>query len=127
VLLQRRADDKLTWPGYLDISTAGHIDLGESPIAAAMRESREEIGLDLDPNHLKLIFVNRKKPPVYSEIQWVYLYELESDHDFTLHDGEVSSLDWHRLDDIKDSVLETDTLHLVPHTEVYFAQLFQHL
>ena len=32
VLLQVRAKDKATWPDYLDISAAGHIDFGEAPL-----------------------------------------------------------------------------------------------
>jgi 8-oxo-dGTP pyrophosphatase MutT (NUDIX family) len=125
VLLQRRAEDKKTWPGYRDISAAGHINLGESPVIAALRESEEEIGLRVEPQNLRLVFLNRKDPPVYNELQWVYIYELQGDQDFTLTDGEVSDLEWYSLEKIKKSALDTDELHIVPHSPAYFAQLFQ--
>ena len=44
LLVQQRALSKKTWPGYLDISAAGHIDAGETAVEAAVREAEEEIG-----------------------------------------------------------------------------------
>lgn len=55
VLLQRRALAKDNWPGKWDISVAGHVSAGESAIDAAVREAREELGLDLNPSELKHI------------------------------------------------------------------------
>jgi isopentenyldiphosphate isomerase len=43
VLLQRRARDKASWPGYLDASAAGHLRAGEA-IADGLREAEEELG-----------------------------------------------------------------------------------
>lgn len=52
VLLQRRALIKENWPGLWDLSVAGHVSAGESAIDAALRETREEIGLELHPDEL---------------------------------------------------------------------------
>jgi isopentenyldiphosphate isomerase len=43
VLLQRRAADKASWPGYLDASAAGHLLAGER-IGDGLREAEEELG-----------------------------------------------------------------------------------
>jgi isopentenyldiphosphate isomerase len=43
VLLQRRAHDKSSWPGFLDASAAGHLLAGES-IRDGLREVDEELG-----------------------------------------------------------------------------------
>ena len=48
ILLQRRSDQVKNWPGYWDISAAGHVSLGETPLDAALREAQEEIGITLD-------------------------------------------------------------------------------
>src|SRR5687768_17055127 len=48
VLLQKRARAKENWPGFWDVSVAGHVSAGENAIDAAIREAREEIGLDLE-------------------------------------------------------------------------------
>jgi isopentenyldiphosphate isomerase len=44
VLLQRRAHDKASWPGYLDASAAGHLVAGET-VADGVREAEEELGV----------------------------------------------------------------------------------
>jgi isopentenyldiphosphate isomerase len=43
VLLQRRARDKASWPGYLDASAAGHLIAGEA-VSDGLREADEELG-----------------------------------------------------------------------------------
>ena len=52
VMLQRRALVKLTWPGLWDVSVAGHVSAGETPVEAAIRETREEIGLRITAEDL---------------------------------------------------------------------------
>jgi isopentenyldiphosphate isomerase len=43
VILQRRADDKDTWPGALDVSVGGHYRAGET-LRDVVREMSEEVG-----------------------------------------------------------------------------------
>lgn len=50
--LQQRQFDRPLYPGGFDLSSTGHIDPGESPETAMLREAREEIGLVLDANAL---------------------------------------------------------------------------
>jgi len=45
LLLQKRSANKDVQPGKWDTSVGGHLDLGESYIAAACREMREELGI----------------------------------------------------------------------------------
>ena len=47
-LLTRRASDLADHPGQFALP-GGRIEPGESALAAALRETREEVGLDLDP------------------------------------------------------------------------------
>ena len=44
VILQRRADDKDTWPGALDVSVGGHYRAGES-LADVIREMPERLSV----------------------------------------------------------------------------------
>ena len=51
LLVQRRAATKGTWPGYLDVTAAGHLAAGEEPMDG-LREVEEELGLRVDPGRL---------------------------------------------------------------------------
>lgn len=51
LLVQRRASGKSTWPGKLDVSVAGHLGAGETPLDAR-RELEEELGLRVEPESL---------------------------------------------------------------------------
>ncbi len=51
LLAQRRAPEKDTWPGRLDVTAAGHLAAGEEPLDG-LREVEEELGLRVDPSRL---------------------------------------------------------------------------
>lgn len=55
VLLQRRAADKDSYPGLLDISCAGHVVAGETPLEAALSELREELDFTVEPAELQFL------------------------------------------------------------------------
>lgn len=67
VLLQRRQGTNL-WPGFLALP-AGHIDKGENTYEAAIREAKEELGIDISQNDIIDTFVvnrrNKSLPPYY--------------------------------------------------------------
>ena len=54
VLLQKRSDDKDSFPGCYDISSAGHIPAGNGFEESAVRELREELGVEADIKELVL-------------------------------------------------------------------------
>lgn len=130
ILLQKRAAQKWTWPNCFDISAAGHIDLGEDPLTAAIRETQEEIGLEVAPTDLELIMVHRRKMSAGSgrtenEFCWVYLLELGDTHDFTLETEEVAGLEWKLLNDFRTEVLEQHSGNYVPHGDGYFTAVIE--
>lgn len=52
VLLQKRSDNKDSFPGCYDTSSAGHIPAGVDFEDSALRELREELGLTADSSEL---------------------------------------------------------------------------
>ncbi len=58
VLLQRRARDKRSWPGFLDASAAGHLIAGEA-IRDGLREADEELGAAYAFDDLESLGVHR--------------------------------------------------------------------
>lgn len=53
VLLQLRAPQKKSFPNKWDISVAGHVDAGETPLQAVQREYQEELGIAWDLGKLE--------------------------------------------------------------------------
>lgn len=122
ILVQKRAANKRTWPNRYDISAAGHIDLDETPLDAALRETGEEIGLNTISDELKLFCVHRtylkaENGAIENEFQWLYSLELTSNTDFTLQASEVESLAWVPLSKFK---AEHTGEQYVPHGTIYY-------
>lgn len=123
VLVQKRANTKRTWPNLYDISAAGHIDSGETPMVAALREAKEEINLDIEPTQLKLFNVMRVHMVsgtglIENEFQWLYLLRLNEDVSFELQEFEVASLEWVSLESF---TVDSASNSYVPHGELYYA------
>lgn len=55
LLLQKRSRFKDTSPGKWDISVGGHLDAGETYLDAALRECREEIGIEVGESDLEAL------------------------------------------------------------------------
>jgi isopentenyldiphosphate isomerase len=58
VVLQRRADTKVAFPGLLDLSATGHLAAGEQPVEG-LRELREELGVEVATTALHPLGVRR--------------------------------------------------------------------
>ncbi len=56
ILLQKRSKNKKLYPNVWDISAAGHVDVAESAIDAAVRETAEELGLILKKEDFEFAF-----------------------------------------------------------------------
>lgn len=55
LLIQRRSKTKINHPDMLDISVAGHVSSGETSLQGAIREIKEEVGMDVTKNQLEKI------------------------------------------------------------------------
>lgn len=127
VLLQKRSATKRTWPNCYDISAAGHIDLGEDPLQAAVRETKEEIGLDITPDQLHHIGVHRAHMVAptgdfENEFEWLYLLQLPSDNTFTMQEVEVASVEWKPLQEFKQETADNADDY-VTHGDAYYARI----
>ena len=124
-LIQRRASNKRTWPNMLDVSVAGHVEMGEAPEGAAVREAKEEIGLSISVDDLIATGTHRtrlvaKNGIIENEIQFLFVLELQTGEDFELKRSEVSSIDWVPLNKFKASYNGDD---YVPHGDDYYQKV----
>jgi isopentenyldiphosphate isomerase len=100
LLLQRRAATKDTWPGYLDITAAGHLSAGEKTLDG-LREIEEELGLKVNPERLVplgTIKIEQQLPAGYDrELHEVFLLQDNTPpENLRLQKEEVESI--YRLD-----------------------------
>jgi len=91
LFLQKRSLNKDCFPGAWDSSASGHLDTGESYDACAVRELREELGLELARAPERL-FKIAACPETGQEFVWVYRCVAEGP--FTLHPDEIECGDW---------------------------------
>lgn len=91
VFLQKRSLAKDCFPGTWDSSASGHLDVGETYDACAVREVREELGLALDGVPERL-FKLAASPDTGWEFVWVYRGNAEGP--FRLHPEEIDCGEW---------------------------------
>lgn len=97
LLVQRRAAAKSTWPGYLDVTVAGHIGTGEEPVKGGLRELEEELGLRVSPDRLIPLGTRRVEQEIPAgrdrEFHEVYLvHDPTPARDLRLQREEVASV-----------------------------------
>lgn len=117
VLLQRRAWQKENWPGKWDVSVAGHVGAGETAEEAAIREAREELGLelrDLEPvGTVREQCVLNGGTYIDNEVHEIFLARRDVDLDtLTLDPNEVAEVALVPLDELA-------SFDLVPHPDEY--------
>jgi len=98
--LQKRSMTKDREPGKWDSSSSGHVDSGEDYDACAVRELREEIGLDMNVGTV----ATRASPPLQklfkiaagpeTDQEFVWVYRCQSEGPFRLHPDEIERGEW---------------------------------
>ena len=113
VLVQKRAAGKDAFPGCWDISSAGHIPAGDDWVASALRELREELGVEAKPEDLKWLGNRRVehdgvfhgKPFRNRQVSAVFALHLDRPAcEFAIQESEIESVEWTDLDDCIEAV-----------------------
>ena len=55
VLLQKRSANKRMWPNMWDVTAGGHVLAGEFGFQAIIRETKEELGIELNKEEITFI------------------------------------------------------------------------
>ncbi len=115
LLLQKRSDNKDSYPGCWDISSAGHIPAGQDWIPSALRELHEELGISARPEELIFCGVrhfsvdgNFHGEPFYDrQVSRVYAMERDlPEAAFALQPTEVQAVMWMDYEECVRSVNE---------------------
>ena len=78
ILLQKRSQQREKYPNMWHISAAGHVLAGDDSVTAAIKEVKEELGINIEAKDIKLLFSTHKssspKPEfIENEFQDVFL------------------------------------------------------
>lgn len=122
ILLQTRSSHVM-FPNMLDISFSGHIQAGETSLEAAIREGREELGINLEIDKLQYLFSCREYGGIdgyfENEIDDVFLYRADIPiEEYTFCDNEVKEVSYVSLDEFK-MMVEVNSTMLLPYESHY--------
>ena len=125
VLLQKRSLEKDSFPNMWDISCAGHIAAGQTSVATAIREVREELGIIIHEKDLDYLFMIKSQSIqhegtfVDNEINDVYLVEKDlSLSEIHIQQEEISEVKWISIDHLKDALI-SEPRNFATHEEEY--------
>ncbi|WP_445385265.1 NUDIX hydrolase [Robiginitalea sp. IMCC44478] len=134
VLLQKRSETKKTFPGLWDVSVAGHVAAGEAIEEAALREAKEELGLEM---HIADLYFYRifKSVQEHSngirdcEFHHCYLSRLDLPVEaFQLQASEVAEVRWESLIAFADKVWGLSMSQAyVPHERSYYGSVIKQI
>ena len=130
LLLQKRSDCKDSNPGCWDISSAGHIEAGHGRLESALRELKEELGIDACQEQLREAGTRRCgfESEFYgrlfrdNELSTIYIYEEPVEiGNMTLQESEVSEVEWMDFGECRKKVSENTFEHCIYEDEELMA------
>ena len=117
-LIQKRSHNKRNYPDMWS-QTGGAVDSGELPIDAALRECREELGIDFLKENTELLLSFKR---TYDFID-VFLIKVDFDiSDLTLQKEEVQDAKWIQPDKLREMI--NDNL-VTPSIGLYFDMMLK--
>jgi len=135
VLIQKRSEKKDAHPGLWDISAAGHIDIDESPETAAVREVKEELGIDIERDKLEFFdikninLIDKKNSIIDNEITYIFLYKHSGTiSEFSIDPEEVSEIKFVGINQLRKEFENSDKKNqFVPFDESYYLPIIEHI
>ena len=123
ILLQKRSQNKDSFPGKFDTSSAGHIQAGDEPLESALRELKEELGISAAPEQLHfagtfpISFAKEFHGKMFrdEEIAFVYIYqEPVNTAELVLQTEEVETVQWFDLEEVYEQCGKHREIFCVP-------------
>lgn len=107
IMFQKRTKDKDTYPGLLGSSVGGHLEIGDNYEQAAIREFKEELGLNIKNGDL--IFLKKIKGKRFDDVsnkinhyyKSIYFYRWDEKEKIVLDKNEVDGIVFYSSDELK--------------------------
>ena len=99
VLLQQRSAKKKLWPNLWDLTAGGHVLSGELGYQSGIRETKEEIGIDITKNDMEFIGATKSENIsgniINRHFNEYYIVHKDLDiNDIVLQEDEVQDIKW---------------------------------
>ena len=98
IFLQKRSMEKDCHPGVWDSSASGHLDSGEAYAVAAVRELKEELGVEVD----SVREIGALPASEATGQEFVRIYGVVDEGPFVLHPTEIADGKWVSCDELDD-------------------------
>lgn len=103
MLIQRRQPFKRSWSGMWDLTVGGSSVSGDTSLTAAIRETSEEVGVQLAPDELRRVLTIQSK----CVLDDIYVVKKDLDEtSLTLQYEEVEQVKWASAEEIKSMIDE---------------------
>lgn len=122
ILLQKRSQNKDSYPGCYDISSAGHIPAGVSFLPSALRELKEELGVCAKAEELHYCGQRNIHYEDYfhgsyfidNQVSNVYVLWLDREEkQFKLQEAEVEAVRWMDFEECVKAVTDNTIKHCI--------------
>lgn len=100
-LIQQRQPWKVGWPNMWDCAAAGSVLIGETSVMGAIREVKEELGIDLQTEHAEVLFTIKFSRGF--DDHWLVKQDIELER-LSLQYEEVADAKWATIDEILELV-----------------------
>lgn len=104
-LIQQRQPWKIGWPNMWDCAAAGSVLVGETSEIGAMRETKEELGIELQMDHAEVVFTVKFSRGF--DDHWLVKQEIDLEQ-LNLQYEEVADAKWATMDEILELVESRD-------------------
>ncbi len=131
LIIQKRSKTKKSHPGLWDSSVAGHVDPGESPVRASVREIAEELGARVKEEKLGFIgsqnlsLTSNGGTYIDNEITFAYILLWHDNNALSPDPSEVEEVKYIKLDAFKRALADPRRAkEFVPHGDDYYTWIF---
>lgn len=106
VLLQRRYNTGI-WDGLYDVSVCGHLEKNETIKEALLRETKEEIGIEINEKDLKFVSVMQAKVGEEEYIFVTFSTDKYKGSPSIMEPNKCNELSWYDIKDLPSDIINT--------------------
>ena len=110
MFIQKRSETKDTYPNHWDVSSAGHLNVGESYESAAKRELKEELGIE----NVDLEYVSEIKGSKATDFEFIKIFRCVYDGEITINNEEIGEGKFIGMNELKKLLRSKSEIKLTP-------------